>query len=74
MPLDEFTAASTVFLAQALGTDPLRARRLLRFLLAPECGLGPVRIAGAQVGWVIDESGGERRYGLYANDLLPAAR
>ena len=68
VPLDEFTAASTVFLAQGLGIDALRARRLLRFLLAPECGVGPLRIAGARLGWVIDESGGERRYGLWVEE------
>jgi hypothetical protein len=65
VPLDEFTAASTVFLAQGLGIDPVRARRLLRFLLTKECGLGPHRIAGAQVGWVIEESADARRYGLF---------
>jgi tetratricopeptide (TPR) repeat protein len=65
VPLDEFTAAATVFLAQGLGIDPQRARRLLRFLMTAECGLGPLRFAHAQVGWVIDETSGARRYGLY---------
>jgi hypothetical protein len=65
VPLDEFTAASTVLLAQGLGIDPVRARRLLRFLLAKECGLGPHRFAGAQVGWVIEETAAGRRYGLF---------
>ncbi len=65
VPLDEFTAAATVFLAQGLGIDPQRARRLLRYLMTPECGLGPLRFAHARVGWVIDESRGGRRYGLF---------
>jgi tetratricopeptide (TPR) repeat protein len=65
VPLDEFTAAATVFLAQGLGIDARRARRLLRFLLTPECGMGPLRFAQALVGWVVDESGGDRRYGLF---------
>jgi tetratricopeptide (TPR) repeat protein len=65
VPLDEFTAASTMFLAQGLGIDPVRARRLLRFLLAKECGVGPHRFAGAQVGWVIEESAAGRKYGLF---------
>jgi len=65
VPLDEFTAASTVLLAQGLGIDPFRARRLLRFLLTKECGLGPHRFAGAQIGWVLAEMAAERRYGLF---------
>ncbi len=65
VPLDEFTAAATVFLAQGLGIEAERASRLLRFLLAPECGLGPVPVAAARVGWVIDESRGDRHYGLF---------
>jgi tetratricopeptide (TPR) repeat protein len=65
VPLDEFTAASTVLLAQGLGIDAERARRLLRFLLNKECGLGPHRFAGAQVGWVIEETAAGRRYGLF---------
>jgi hypothetical protein len=64
VPLDEFTAASTVLLTQGLGIDPVRAQRLLRFLLTKECGLGPHRFAGAQVGWVIEETAAGRRYGL----------
>jgi len=68
VPLDEFTAAATVFLAQGLGIDAQRARRLLRFLLAPECGLGPLPFAHARVGWMIDESGAGRRYGLFAEE------
>jgi len=67
VPLDEFTAAATVFLAQGLGIDPQRARRLLRFLMTPECGLGPLRFAHARVGWVVDETSGARRYGLYVD-------
>src|SRR5256885_1781598 len=65
VPLDEFTSASTVFLAQGLGIDPERARRLLRFLLTKECGLGPHRFAGALVGWVIEDGATGRRYGLF---------
>ena len=65
VPLDEFTAASTVLLAQGLGIDPVHARRLLRFLLTKECGLGPHRFAGAQVGWVLEETSAGRRYGLF---------
>jgi tetratricopeptide (TPR) repeat protein len=74
VPLDEFTAAGTVFLAQGLGIDAQRARRLLRFLLAPECGLGPIPFAHARAGWVIDEPPGGRRYGLFVEGgRLPAA-
>jgi len=74
VPLDEFTAAATVFLAQGLGIDAQRARRLLRFLLAPECGLGPIPCAHARVGWVIGESDRGRRYGLFVEeDRFPAA-
>jgi len=74
VPLDEFTAAATVFLAQGLGIDALRARRLLHFLLTPECGLGPLPFAHARVGWVIDESPGSRRYGLFVEEgRFPAA-
>jgi tetratricopeptide (TPR) repeat protein len=65
VPLDEFASAAIVFLAHGLGIDAPRARRLLRFLMAPECGLGPLRFAHARVGWVIDESAPERRYGLF---------
>jgi len=66
VPLDEFTAAGIVFLSEALGIEPIRARRLLSFLLAPECGFGPHRFAGAQVGWTISGDDGARRYGLFA--------
>ncbi|MFL5291246.1 MAG: tetratricopeptide repeat protein [Myxococcales bacterium] len=72
VPLDEFSAASTVFLAQGLGIDPDRARRLLRFLLTKECGLGPHRFAGAQVGWVIEDGAAGRRYGLFVGRRLGA--
>src|SRR3989442_15530229 len=68
VPLDEFTSAATVFLAHGLGIDAPRARRLLRFLMTPECGLGPLRFAHARVGWVIDESAPERRYGLFIEE------
>jgi hypothetical protein len=66
VPLDEFTAAGIVFLSESLGIEPLRARRLLSFLLAPECGLGPHRFAGVNVGWTISGGNGTRRYGLFA--------
>ena len=66
VPLDEFTAAGIVFISESLGIEPLRARRLLSFLLAPECGLGPHRFAGVQVGWTISGGNGTRRYGLFA--------
>jgi tetratricopeptide (TPR) repeat protein len=65
VPLDEFTAAGIVFLSEALGIETVRARRMLSFLLAPECGLGPHRFAGVDVGWTIDGGNGERRYGLF---------
>ena len=64
VPLDEFTAAGIVFLSQSLGIDSIRARRLLSFLLTPECGVGPHRLAGAELGWVIHGGNGKRRYGL----------
>ena len=64
VPLDEFSAAAIVFLGESLGIEPLRARRLLSFLLTPECGMGPHRFAGVQVGWTIAADDGERRYGL----------
>ncbi len=66
VPLDEFTAAGIVFLSESLGIETLRARRLLSFLLAPECGLGPHRFAGVNVGWTISGGNGERGYGLFA--------
>jgi hypothetical protein len=65
VPLDEFAAAGIVFLAEALGIETLRARRMLSFLLAPECGLGPHRFAGANVGWTLSGANGARRYGLF---------
>jgi tetratricopeptide (TPR) repeat protein len=65
VPLDEFTAAGTVFLAEALGIEPLRARRMLSFLLTPECGLGPHKFAGCKVGWTVAGDDGQRRYGLF---------
>ncbi|MFL5310036.1 MAG: hypothetical protein ACJ79H_06220 [Myxococcales bacterium] len=68
VPLDEFTSAAVVFLAHGLGIDAPRARRLLRFLMTPECGLGPLRFAHARVGWVIDESAPQRRYGLFVEE------
>jgi tetratricopeptide (TPR) repeat protein len=65
VPLDEFTAAATLFLAHSLGIEPERSRRLLRYLMTPECGLGPLPFAQARVGWVVDDSPGSRRYGLF---------
>lgn len=70
VPLDEFTAAGVIFLGEALGIEPLRARRLLSFLLTPECGLGPHRFAGCLVGWTLQDLDGERRYGLYVEVRL----
>ena len=73
VPLDEFHSAATVFLAQAGGVQPQRARRLLEWLLTKEAGLGPHAWAGLRVGWRIEEPGGDaggagqgaaRRYGL----------
>jgi hypothetical protein len=66
VPLDEFTAAGIVFLSESLGIDTVRARRLLSLLLAEECGLGPHRFAGVNVGWTISGTDGARRYGLFA--------
>jgi tetratricopeptide (TPR) repeat protein len=68
VPLDEFTAAATLFLAHGLGIEPERSRRLLRFVMSKECGLGPFRVAQASVGWVIDESTAGRRYGLFVEE------
>ena len=66
VPLDEFTAAGIVFLSESLGIETVRARRLLSLLLAPECGLGPRRFAGVNVGWTVSGGNGQRRYGLFA--------
>jgi len=65
VPLDEFSAAAIVFLSESLGVEPIRARRLLSFLLTEECGTGPHRLAGAQLGWTIAGGNGTRQYGLY---------
>jgi len=67
VPLDEFTAAGVVFLSEALGIEPLRARRMLSLFLSPECGLGPHRFAGAKIGWSVSGDDGQRRYGLVAS-------
>ena len=67
VPLDEFTAAGVVFLSESLGIETLRARRMLNFMLAKECGLGPHRFAGVNVGWTITGGNGSRRYGLFAS-------
>ena len=69
VPLDEFTSAAVVFLSEALGIDPARARRLLHWLLTPDCGAGPHPFAGARVGWVIEGVNGDRRYGLFVEPL-----
>jgi hypothetical protein len=66
VPLDEFTAAGIVFLSETLGIEPVRARRILSFLLTPECGLGPHHLAGVDVGWTLEGNNGARRYGLFA--------
>jgi tetratricopeptide (TPR) repeat protein len=64
VPLDEFSAAGIVFLGESLGIEPVRARRLLAFLLTSECGLGPHRFAGVSVGWTLSGDNGDRKYGL----------
>jgi hypothetical protein len=56
-----------------LGVEPERARRLLKFLMTKECGLGPIPVAQARVGWVVDESEGGRRYGLFVEAERPQA-
>ena len=66
VPLDEFSAAGIVFLAESLGIETLRARRLLSFLLTPECGLGPHKFAGCKLGWTVSGDDGTRQYGLFA--------
>lgn len=66
VPLDEFSAAGIVFLSEALGIETLRSRRLLSFLLTPECGLDPHKFAGCKVGWTITGDDGTRKYGLFA--------
>ncbi|HEX4386406.1 MAG TPA: hypothetical protein VH083_25805 [Myxococcales bacterium] len=66
VPLDEFSAAAIVFLSEALGIGTVRARRMLTFLLTPECGLTVQRFAGARVGWVVEGDNGTRKYGLFA--------
>jgi tetratricopeptide (TPR) repeat protein len=68
VPLDEFTSAAVVFLSEGLGIDPARARRLLQWLLTPDCGVGPHAFASARVGWVIEGfagAPGDRKYGLF---------
>ena len=66
VPLDEFSAAAIVFLSEALGIGTVQARRMLAFLLTPECGMTVQRFAGARVGWVVEGEGESRRYGLFA--------
>ena len=58
--------AKNVIFADDLGIDTIRARRMLSFLLTPECGLGPHRFAGCDVGWTISGADGDRKYGLFA--------
>ncbi|HEY6911059.1 MAG TPA: hypothetical protein VI356_16900 [Myxococcales bacterium] len=65
VPLDEFSAAGIVFLGECLGIEPVRARRLLAFLLTSECGLGPHSFAGVGVGWSVSGDDGDRKYGLH---------
>ena len=48
------------------GIETLRARRLLSFLLTPECGLGPHKFAGCKLGWTVSGDDGTRQYGLFA--------
>ncbi len=68
VPLDEFSSAATIFLSEALGVEPQRVRRILRWLLSQEAGRGPHRLARAHVSWLILAEGGsesgKRRYGL----------
>jgi Flp pilus assembly protein TadD len=66
VPLDEFTAASIVFLCEALGIESSRARRMLSFLLTPDCGMTAQQFAGARVGWLVEGDDTARRYGLFA--------
>lgn len=66
VPLDEFSAAAIVFLCEALGIESLRARRMLKFLLTPDCGMTAQHFAGARVGWLVEGEGDSRRYGLFA--------
>lgn len=66
VPLDEFSAAGIVFLSEGLGIETVRARRLLSFLLTPECGLGPHKFAGCKIGWTVTGDDGARHYGLFA--------
>src|SRR5471030_655198 len=65
VPLDEFSAAGIVFLTEAMGIETLRARRMLSFLLTPDCGMTAQFFAGARVGWVVEGEGEDRRYGLF---------
>ena len=65
VPLDEFTAAAVVFLAESLGLETVRARRMLAFLLTPECGMTVQRFAAARLGWLLEGEGDTRRYGLF---------
>jgi tetratricopeptide (TPR) repeat protein len=66
VPLDEFSAAAIVFLSEALGIGSARARRMLSFLLTPECGMTAQEFAGARVGWIVEGEGDARHYGLFA--------
>ena len=68
VPLDEFSAAAMVFLAECLGIETLRARRLLAWLLTPDCGLGPHPVAGCEVGWSVKGEDSARLYGLFVRE------
>jgi hypothetical protein len=65
VPLDEFTAAGIVFLAEGLGIETLRARRMLSFLLTPECGMTTQFFAAARIGWTLEGEEPDRRYGIF---------
>jgi tetratricopeptide (TPR) repeat protein len=69
VPLDEFSAAAIVFLCEALGIESLRARRMLKFLLTPDCGMTAQQFAGARVGWLVEGEGDSRCYGFFAEPV-----
>jgi tetratricopeptide (TPR) repeat protein len=66
VPLDEFSAAAIVFLAESLGIETSRARRILSFLLTPDCGTTEQKFASVKLGWILEGEGPSRKYGLYA--------
>jgi Flp pilus assembly protein TadD len=65
VPLDEFSAAAIVFIAESLGIETFRARRILAFLLTPDCGTTEQVFAGVRLSWTVSGDGPSRRYGLY---------